>query len=198
MLVNVLSSAASWSSEHPLLAYIVPTEFEDTIRIGQLVAIPYGERLVEGLIWEIITSSTERDFSPSSRGRDKSGPYSTGNELSEDLSPLLGAPAVAPILRPIHAVLDPEPALLPHQIALAQWISAYYVTPLSQVALMMLPPGLMQRSRTVLHLVEQESQAIESAIGNTSLQTRALIGLLLAEGELDVERPQDYARFKTS
>ena len=188
MLVNVLSSAASWSSEHPLLAYIVPTEFEDTIRIGQLVAIPYGERLVEGLIWEIITSSTERDFSPSSRGRDKSGPYSTGNELSEDLSPLLGAPAVAPILRPIHAVLDPEPALLPHQIALAQWISAYYVTPLSQVALMMLPPGLMQRSRTVLHLVEQESQAIETAIGNTSLQTRALIGLLLAEGEIDVER----------
>jgi primosomal protein N' (replication factor Y) len=94
-------------------------------------------------------------------------------------------------LRPIDAILDPEPALLPHQIALAQWISAYYVTPLSQVALMMLPPGLMQRSRTVLRLAEQESQAIEAAIGNTSLQTRALIGLLLAEGEIDVERLKD-------
>ena len=152
MLANVLTSAASWDSEHQLLTYIVPTELEDTIRIGQLVAVPYGERLVEGLIWEL---------------------YEGQLEVS---------------LRPIHTILDLEPALLPHQIALAQWISEYYVTPLSQVALMMLPPGLMQRSRMVLHLAELESQAVEAAIEGTSLQTRALIGLLLAEGEVNVER----------
>lgn len=170
MFVNVLTSAASWNSEHPLLTYLVPTEIEEMIRIGQLVAVPYGERLVEGLVWEIITSADDQC----------------------DLSPSVGitvdSQSVAPVLRPIHAILDPEPALLPHQIALAQWISEYYVTPLPQVALMMLPPGLMQRSRIVLRLAEQESEAIEAAIQGASLQTRALIGLLLAEGEVNVER----------
>lgn len=231
MFVNVLTSAASWNSEHPLLTYIVPADLEGIIHIGQLVAVPYGERLVEGLVWEIITSPTECNLLPSvgaqfiapllplecpelplknlpsvgaaihsncssSHGRDKSGPYKTGNELPGDptshLLPSVGAPVdspdFVPALRPIHAILDPEPALLPHQIALAQWISEHYVTPLPQVALMMLPPGLMQRSRLVLRLAEQESEAIETAIQGTSLQTRALIGLLLAEGEVNVER----------
>ena len=35
---------------------------------------------------------------------------------------------------------------------------------------MMLPPGLMQRSRMVLRLTEMESQAVEAAIEGTSLQ----------------------------
>ncbi len=198
MLVNVLTSAASWDCEHPLLTYIVPAELEGTIRVGQLVAIPYGERLVEGLIWEIITSvgAVIHSARSSSHGHDQSGSYKTGNGLPGDpmsnLSPSVGALVdsqyVASTLRPIHAILDPEPALLPHQMTLAQWISEYYVTPLPQVALMMLPPGLMQRSRIVLRLAEQESEAIEAAIQDASLQTRALIGLLLAEGEVNVER----------
>jgi primosomal protein N' (replication factor Y) len=198
MLANVLTSAASWNSEHPLLTYIVPAELEGTIRVGQLVAIPYGERLVEGLIWEIITSvgAVIHSARSSSHGHDQSGPYKADNELPGDptsnLSPSVGALVdsqyVASTLRPIHAILDPEPALLPHQMTLAQWISEYYVTPLPQAALMMLPPGLMQRSRIVLRLAEQESEAIEAAIQDASLQTRALIGLLLAEGEVNVER----------
>ena len=198
MLANVLTSAASWDCEHPLLTYIVPAELEGTIRVGQLVAIPYGERLVEGLIWEIITSveAVIHSARSSSHGHDQSGPYKAGDELQGDptsnLSPSVGALVdsqyVASTLRPIHAILDPEPALLPHQMTLAQWISEYYVTPLPQAALMMLPPGLMQRSRIVLRLAEQESEAIEAAIQDASLQTRALIGLLLAEGEVNVER----------
>ena len=242
MFVNVLTSAASWDGEHPLLTYIVPAKLEGMIRVGQLVAVPYGERLVEGLIWEIITSavSTKCDLSPSvgapsyyqefapvpqnvtssvplehdlspsvgaaihsahssSHGREilisNWGPYKAGNELLDDptgnllpsVEMTIDSQHVAPTLRPIHAILDPEPALLPHQITLAQWISEYYVTPLPQVALMMLPPGLMQRSRIVLRLAEQESEAIETAIQGSSLQTRALIGLLLAEGEIDIE-----------
>lgn len=159
MLANILTSAASWHSEHPLLTYIVPTELEDTLRIGQLVAIPYGERLAEGLVWEIIVPTR----------------YPLDHIPEESL-------------RPMHAILDPKPALLPYQIALAQWMAEYYVTPLSQVALMMLPPGLMQRSRIVLRLAEQKSEAVEEAMQSTSLQMRALIGLLLAEGEVNVER----------
>ena len=158
MLAAVLTSAASWSDE-PLLTYTVPPEMEDEIAPGQLVAVPYGERLVEGIVWHLHSGT------PSAR--DYEGP------------------------RPISTLLDPQPALLPHQRALAEWMATYYVTPLAHTAIMMLPPGLMQRSRMVLQLIDAEA-AVELAAQSSSVERftrlRALIGLLLAEGALDIER----------
>ncbi len=155
MLADILTSSASWNQD-PLLTYSVPEELLDEMQPGQLVAVPYGERLVEGLVWHL------RDAPP------------------EDES-----------IRPISTLLDPQPALLPHQRELAMWIATYYVTPLAQVALMMLPPGLMQRSRIVLQLINNDATArpaapTPQAAPFTRLQ--ALTGLLLAEGSLDVER----------
>ena len=161
MLADVLTSAGSWNSEQPLLTYTVPTELQDRLCAGQLVAVPYGERLVEGIVWD-------------SQLDDETW-YAEGQITS---------------LRPISAILDPEPALLPHQRALAGWMAEYYVTPLAHIALMMLPPGLMQRSQVVLHLVKSEQgetgelQQPEAV----SLRLQALIGLLLTEGELDIEQ----------
>lgn len=155
MLVDVLTSAASWSSE-PLLTYRVPLELEAELLAGQLVAVPYGERLVEGLIWQFTEA------------------YNADEELQT-----------------ISTLLDPLPALLPHQRELAQWIASYYNTPLAQVALMMLPPGLMQRSKMVIQLIDAESanEMAERASANGQFtRLRALIGLLLAEGTLDIER----------
>ena len=157
MLANVLTAAASWHAEHPLLTYLVPEEFQADLRAGQLVAVPYGDRLVEGIVWTISDDETEI---PTFESDDE-------------------------VLRPLHTILDLEPALLPHQRALAEWMADYYVTPLAFVALMMLPPGLMQRSQVVLHLVTDET-LVEAS--EQTLHTRGLIGMLLAEGELDVER----------
>src|SRR6266699_5253023 len=161
VLADVLTSAGSWNSEQPLLTYTVPTELQDRLCAGQLVAVPYGERLVEGIVWD-------------SQLDDETW-YTEGQITS---------------LRPISAILDPEPALLPHQRALAGWMAEYYVTPLAHIALMMLPHGLMQRSQIVLHLVKSEQgetgelQQPEAV----SLRLQALIGLLLTEGELDIEQ----------
>src|SRR5438105_2789438 len=92
-------------------------------------------------------------------------------------------------IRPISNILDPEPALLAHQRSLAEWMAIYYVTPLAQVAVKMLPPGLMQRSKVVLRLINDEDLATHSAQDQQALtRLHALIGLLLADGELDVER----------
>jgi primosomal protein N' (replication factor Y) len=91
-------------------------------------------------------------------------------------------------LRPISTILDPEPALLPHQRALAEWMAEYYVTPLAHVALTMLPPGLMQRSKVVLHLIKNEDMERNEAALPAFTGLQALIGLLLADGELDIER----------
>ncbi len=164
MFAEVLTSAASWHDEQPLLAYVVPPHMQAYIQPGQLVAIPYGERLVEGIVWHI-TEHVEADNN------------------AHDIH----------AIRLVSTILDPEPALLPHQRALAEWMATYYVTPLAQVAQTMLPPGLMQRSKVVLRLIENEDSG-EQSDDKSSDQTHdlsttsALIGLLLADGELDIER----------
>ncbi|MDQ2905245.1 MAG: primosomal protein N' [Chloroflexota bacterium] len=180
MLANVLTSAASWNEGQPLLAYLVPASLEHQVRAGQLVAVPYGERVVEGIIWDIQADESD------------------ALELSlqeDDVE-----------LRPLHSILDPEPALWPHQRALAEWMADYYVTPLAQVAMMMLPPGLMQSSRIVLTLVDakQASASLVGARNSThgsrlpadaetepqiaSPQLQAVIGWLLEDRELDIEQ----------
>ncbi len=163
MLADVLTAAARWNIEQPLLTYLVPADLEASLRPGQLVAVPYGERLVEGIIWSLYSEQEAL-------------------HLGEDV-----------VLRPLHALLDPEPALLPHQRTLAQWMAEYYVTSLSHVALQMLAPGLMQRSQFVLRLTEtyyrdEDENAQEESTQGVSQRLRALLGLLHEDGELDVER----------
>src|SRR5436305_3128163 len=158
MLVAVLTSAARWNVEQPLLTYSVPEELQDQLRLGQLVAVPYGERLVEGIVWELQADEYLQ-------------------ELGEDV-----------VVRPLHAILDPVPALLPHQRILAEWMAEYYVTALAHCALVMLAPGLMQRSQLVLRLAEEYEAADEETTLGLSLRLRALLGLLQADGEVNVER----------
>src|SRR6266487_3209843 len=157
MLANVLTSTGSWNSEQPLLTYSVPAALRGGLRAGQLVSVPYGERLVEGIVWDILPDEQEK----------RAG--ITG-------------------LRPITSILDREPALLPHQQALALWISEYYITPLAQAATLMLTRGLMQRSQFVLRLVEDGLSEVNRSTEATQempLQVRAMIGLLLSDGALD-------------
>jgi len=155
VFAEVLTSAASWNTEDPLLTYSVPLALENELRAGQLVAIPYGDRLVEGIVWHITEDAGDRE------------------------------------IRPISTILDLEPALLAHQRQLAEWMAMYYVTPLASVAQIMLPPGLMQRSKVALRLITDDRPAIDAQEQQVLTSTRALIGLLLADGELDVERLQE-------
>lgn len=178
MFAEVLTSTASWHDEQPLLTYAVPPDMQAGIQPGQLVAIPYGERLVEGIVWHLTGQA----------------------DIDDDTH----------FIRPISTILDSEPALLPHQRALAEWMATYYVTPLALVAQTMLPPGLVQRSKVVLRLIESEDggemdgemgrngksheedgeneESVEDKGRQELSTTSALIGLLLADGELDTER----------
>ncbi|MBI2164823.1 MAG: primosomal protein N' [Chloroflexi bacterium] len=49
------------------------------------------------------------------------------------------------LTRPVHAVIDPGLALLPHQLSLARWVSEYYRTSLFSCAALMFPPGFHAR-----------------------------------------------------
>ena len=53
VFANVLTSAHAWNSEEPLLIYSVPPDMQHELQTGQLIAIPYGDRLVEGIVWKI-------------------------------------------------------------------------------------------------------------------------------------------------
>jgi primosomal protein N' (replication factor Y) len=123
---------------------------------------------VEGIIWQILFDDTP-----------------TWSNIATSIDPEQDQPIE---LRDVHEILDLEPVLLPHQMTLAQWMAEYYVTPLAQVAQMMLPPGLVQRSRYVLRLAEGDRDELNAAIQGASLPLRSLVGLLLAEGEIDVEK----------
>ena len=189
MLANVLTSAASWNSEQPLLTYIVPSELQDELRVGQLVAIPYGDKLVEGIVWSIEDGELE-EADADERLAFEMTPAGRGQAIAPTVDDVgaTACPRPAGGFRPISTILDPEPALLFHQRALAEWMAEYYVTPLAQVALMMLPPGLMQRSKVVLHLIKSEDMERNEIVSPAFTRLQALIGLLLADGELDVER----------
>ncbi|MGH7610618.1 MAG: replication restart helicase PriA [Candidatus Dormibacteria bacterium] len=45
-------------------------------------------------------------------------------------------------LRPLQAIRDPEPLLLPHQLSLARWVADHYLCPLPDVLRAMVPPAL--------------------------------------------------------
>ena len=59
-----------------------------------------------------------------------------------------GAPV--PETRDVEGIVDLEPALSPEQIALARWISDYYLCPLADAVALMLPPGISQRLYTLV------------------------------------------------
>ena len=61
VLADVLTSANAWNSEQPLLTYLIPAELQAELYAGQLVAVPYGVRLVEGIVWHV-WEGNERDL----------------------------------------------------------------------------------------------------------------------------------------
>ena len=65
-----------------------------------------------------------------------------------ELSPL---PAVEDT-REIISVIEPEPLLSPASIALARWISDYYLSPLFAAIALMLPPGFERNAITFIEL----------------------------------------------
>ncbi len=64
---------------------------------------------------------------------------------------LAAQPAVAET-REIIDVIAPEPVLSPAAIALARWISSYYLAPLFDAVALMLPPGFERPARAFLSL----------------------------------------------
>jgi primosomal protein N' (replication factor Y) len=76
-------------------------------------------------------------------------------------------------------IADSTPVLSSTQIGLASWISRYYLAPLIDAVLLMLPPGLTRRSRVMVGLNTETAVPADLASGQ-----QAVVDLLQREGEL--------------
>lgn len=82
--------------------------------------------------------------------------------------------------KPVESLVDEKPVLTPVQIQLAQWMSEEFLSPLGANINLMLPPGLSQRTDTLIHLNTQDPIDEDSL---SSLEKR-IINLLRKRGDL--------------
>ena len=147
-----------------LYSYRVPEALAPTLRVGHLVAIPFGERMSAGIVWALDAS----------------------DELDDDVgAPTDGAPRLRAISRP----LLPDPVISAAHHALAEWISDYYATPLADAARLMLPPGLLGGLRETLLPVD--SPRANDAAGRLTSDAAMTLGLLRERGRLDREQVRE-------
>jgi primosomal protein N' (replication factor Y) len=83
-----------------------------------------------------------------------------------------------PETRPVSALVDPQPVLTPHQMALAEWLENETLNPLSILFDTMLPPGLSQQTDTQYSLTGLTEDHVRS-----ETQSR-LLELLKKRGDL--------------
>ncbi|MBC7264272.1 MAG: primosomal protein N' [Chloroflexi bacterium] len=91
--------------------------------------------------------------------------------------------------RDILALLDPQPVLTPYQIALARWISEYYMAPLHLAIWNMLPPGIGYRESVILTLAESVPDPTR-----LSPMQQKVVDLLRSRGSLNTRQLSRFLR----
>jgi primosomal protein N' (replication factor Y) len=124
-------------------SYAIPESLD--ISAGQAVLVPFGEKVLQGIVLEI--------------------------------TPL---PAVEDT-REILSVIESSPILSPPQIALARWISDYYLAPLFSAVALMLPPGFERKALTFI----QASPAID--ISSLEDEQKKVIDLAAKKGRVELK-----------
>jgi primosomal protein N' (replication factor Y) len=84
--------------------------------------------------------------------------------------------------RELDEIADLTPVLSPAQIELASWISRYYLAPLIDVVLLLIPPGVARKTRVMLRV-----NPGRSAPDDLDSQQRAVLELLQREGEVALD-----------
>ncbi|GAC1466387.1 MAG: primosomal protein N' [Chloroflexota bacterium] len=110
----------------------------------------------------------------------------------------LGESTDLPRVRPITAVLDPEPVVTGHQIALSRWIHEYYAAPIADVLGAMLPPGLGRKTVYVVSLAADPTGARLTPDQQQVLGTLRAMGAMVLDELERVLESVDVGRATTS
>ncbi|MER3544218.1 MAG: primosomal protein N' [Chloroflexota bacterium] len=101
-----------------------------------------------------------------------------GASQTQGIVVALSETAPVPQTRDLGDVLDPQPVVTAHQLALARWLSETHLAPLFACLRLMLPPGYLRRADLLL-----EATGADGAAGLTSVQ-RQVLDLLRQRGPL--------------
>ena len=134
--------------------YDIPETLRASVRLGQLVWVPFGKRYLQGIVV----------------GFDHHSPVEQ--------------------TRPLGQIVDLDPVLSPVHIDLARWISEYYLTPIHQVVLAMLPPGVTQQVDVVVE------EAPHAAPGNMTEAQARVLGVIRAGGLLTLQQVARRAKHR--
>jgi primosomal protein N' (replication factor Y) len=138
-------SVNSPAARRRAFSYTVPEGMD--IRAGQAVLVPFGEKVLQGVVIE--------------------------------LSPV---PAVEDT-REIIDVITPDPLLSAQHLALARWISDYYLAPLFDAVALMLPPGFERRAVTLVSRAKTDA-----APDDLNGDQRKAYDLVPAEGRIELKK----------
>ena len=128
-----------------LFDYAVPKELSAACAVGARVRVHFGRRVVLGYIVEL---AAESEYLASRNG----GTDAAADETGELLLDVPAEPA-KPGLKPIEAVDDATPVILPPLMRLARWMAQYYMAPIERCIQALLPaPVRSGRSREMVRL----------------------------------------------
>ncbi|HEY3342460.1 MAG TPA: DEAD/DEAH box helicase, partial [Anaerolineae bacterium] len=138
-----------------VLSYLVPEDLKDKVSEGVVVIVPLRSRLVAGVVMSVHPAEEH-----------------TGTAL----------PVKPYTLKPLHTVLDEQPALNKTQLALARWMAHEYCAPLGRCCGLMVPPGFTP-STAYLYTLAKEDQPMQ-APGSTHDARSQIIDVLHRHGSL--------------
>ena len=82
--------------------------------------------------------------------------------------------------KPVQELVEEKPALTPELMALAAWLAHETLSSLGACINLMLPPGLSQRTDTLIHLNDE----VEINLSNLSPLGKRIVGMLEKRGDL--------------
>ncbi|MGQ9458753.1 MAG: replication restart helicase PriA [Anaerolineae bacterium] len=101
-----------------------------------------------------------------------------------------GPPPEGMDVRPVEAILDPEPVLLPHQLALARFLARTQLAPLARCVALMLPPGLFPPPEVLLEALPASPEDLAALSG----EDRRILDLVRAGSPLSLRALRRRAR----
>ena len=112
---------------------------------------------------------------------------------------IVGLPATTnvPGLKPINDILDLKPTFSPELLALTKWIAEYYLAPWGEVLRAATPQGFSQESKTMVHLLAQNVEALLQATKKSAPRQNAILQALKSGETLSLSHLQIKARAKS-
>lgn len=119
------------------------------VRVGQAVLVPFGEKVLQGIVLELTPQPAVEDT------------------------------------REIIDIIDLEPVLSSSGIALARWISGYYLSPLFDAVALMLPPGFERTARAFVSLAGHDHD-----ISSLDDDQQRAVALVTGQGRIELKKLQ--------